>query len=174
MFAGENVYLRTVELTDVQLILLWENNSKDWRFSDSEAPYSFYEIEEFVKNASQIRNTRQARFIISTIEGDRAVGIVDMFDIDFKHRRAGVGILIAEDDSRQKGYAYEALQLVEKYAHDFLELDQLHCIIQEDNEKSINLFEKLGYLRNGVKKNWFLYREKAIDAYFYQKIIVNE
>ncbi|HLW29984.1 MAG TPA: GNAT family protein [Brumimicrobium sp.] len=171
MLKGKNIYLRQIEESDINILLLWENDTENWRYSESEAPFSIHQLEHYIKNASHVRQNQQLRFIICLIENDLAIGTIDLFSIDFKHLRAGVGILIANKENRQKGYAQEALKLLEIFSSKKLELKQLYCEIQEDNKGSIQLFEKAGYVKTGTKKNWYKFKNDVIDAYFYQKFI---
>jgi diamine N-acetyltransferase len=171
MLKGKRIYLRQIEETDVNILLLWENDTENWRYSESEAPFSLHQLQHYVKNASHVRQNEQLRFIICLIENDKAIGTVDLFKIDFKNMRAGVGILIANPENRQKGHAQEALVLMEGFASRRLNLDQLYCDIQADNKASIQLFEKAGFIQTATKKNWYKFKDNAIDAYFYQKFI---
>ena len=100
------------------------------------------------------------RFIICENDSDCSVGTVDLYDVNFKHGFASVGILIAEEKARRKGRAKESLGLLIEYARDILELTNLQCSIHGDNEPSVQLFESLGFLRIGLRKNWFIYKGK--------------
>lgn len=171
MLKGKGIFLRQVEETDANLLLLWENDVENWRFSETEAPYSRFEILEYIKNASQVRENKQLRFMICLNETQEAIGTLDLFSISFKHHRAGVGILIAKEENRGKGFARESLQLLEEYAVDQLGLTQLYCDILADNETSIQLFEKIGFEKTGTKRNWYNFKSGTIDTYFYQKFI---
>lgn len=171
MLEGSKVYLRQIEMEDVNLLLLWENDVENWRYSETEAPYSLFEIKSYVESASQVRANQQLRLIICKVETDEPIGTVDLFEIDFKNARAGIGILIAEKENRQQGFAIETLALIEKFAATNLSLEQLYCDIQVDNKASIQLFERAGFKHNGTKKDWYKLKDEKLDAYFYQKII---
>ncbi len=89
------------------------------------------------------------------------VGLIDLFDFDPFHLRAGVGILIANNKHRQKGYATEALHLLTKYAFETLQLHQLYCNIGTNNPISIQLFKNAGFEEVGIKKGW----NKTVDGW---------
>ena len=95
-----------------------------------------------------------------------SVGTVDLFDFDPFHLRAGVGILIASDKNRGKGYATMALKELIKYAFKTLQLNQLYCNISTDNEASMQLFQSCGFEMVGIKKKWIKtptgYKDEAI------------
>ena len=82
------------------------------------------------------------------------VGAIDLFDFEPFHQRAGVGILIANKEHREKGMATEALAILIGYAFKTLRLHQLYCSIATNNEPSINLFTKAGFILIGEKKDW--------------------
>lgn len=171
MLKGKKIYLRQLEEEDVNILLLWENDTENWRYSESEAPFSLHQLQHYVKNASHIRENQQLRLIICLNENDLAIGTIDLFTIDFKNQRAGIGILVASKEHRNKGYAQEALTLMSGFASRRLGLSQLFCDIQADNTASITLFENGGFEKTGTRKNWYLFKNQAIDAYFYQKFI---
>lgn len=77
-----------------------------------------------------------------------------MFDFEPQHERAGVGILVYDPAQRGKGYGAEALALLEEYARTVLRLRQLWCNVLADNVPSLTLFERAGFRRVGVKKEW--------------------
>ncbi|MBI1837356.1 MAG: GNAT family N-acetyltransferase [Flavobacteriia bacterium] len=168
MLKGIKVYIRTVEPSDATKLLLWENNVTNWRVSDTEVPFSMYDIKNYIENQHNIRSTGQLRFIICKTESDEPVGAIDLYDANFKHGRAGVGILIGEIDDRSNGYATESLNLLKEYAEIVLGLHALYCSIHADNESSIRLFEKCEFEKIGIRKEWYLEKGKRIDEILYQ------
>lgn len=171
MLKGKKIYLRQIEENDVNILLLWENDIENWRYSESEAPFSLHQLQHYVKNASHVRQNQQMRLIICLNENDDAIGTIDLFKMDFKNQRSGIGILIANKENRNKGYAQEALGLISSFASRRLGMVQLFCDIQADNQASITLFENGGFEKTGTRKKWYIYKDQVIDAYFYQKFI---
>ena len=109
---GKQIYLRALEPDDVDVLYKWENNRQIWHVSNTQTPFSRYVLEQFLVNAHEdIYTNKQLRLIISEVNKEDAVGAIDLFDFDPYHLRAGVGILIA-DEFRNKGYAFEALELL--------------------------------------------------------------
>jgi diamine N-acetyltransferase len=160
MLKGKTIYLRSVEEDDATTLFMWENNPENWKVSNTEVPFSMTAIHELIEQQSNIRNSGQARFIICENDSDYSVGTIDLYDVNFKHGFASVGILIAEEKARRKGRAKESLDLLIEYARDILELKNLQC--------SIQLFESLGFNRIGIRKNWFIFKGKRIDEISYQ------
>lgn len=154
MLKGEGVYLRTIEPTDVDVILKWENNPDNWTVSNTLVPFSRKLIEDYVNSAQDIYTIKQIRFVICENDSERPIGSIDLFDFDPFHQKVGVGILIEELSDRRKGHALEAIELVKEYCFSVLVLHQLYCNILSDNKASISLFEKAGFSVSGTKKDW--------------------
>ena len=47
-------------------------------------------------------------------------------------------------------------------------INQLYTNIKSTNQKSIKVFEKSGFIRNGVKENWIRNENSFVDVFFYQ------
>ncbi|MBW6499368.1 MAG: GNAT family N-acetyltransferase [Bacteroidales bacterium] len=170
MLKGENVLLRPVEIKDVDSLYHWENDPENWLVSNTITPFSKFFLEQYVVGAqNDIYADRQLRLIIEDHEG-RTCGAIDLFDFDPHHRRAGIGILI-EAESRGKGLGTEALQLVIDYAANTLNLHQLHCTIDHDNERSLSLFKKMGFELSGNRKHWTWRPDGWMDEHFLQLIL---
>jgi diamine N-acetyltransferase len=168
MFKANSVFLRVVEPHDAPLLLLWENNPQHWKVTDTEVPFSMQAILQLIDQQQQIRMTGQLRMMICLNETEEAVGAIDLYDVDFKNKNAAIGILIGDEKNKKKGYAAESLVLMQEYAKNSLELHNLYCSIQADNEASIHLFEKIGFEKIGTRKEWFLMKGQRVDEILYQ------
>ena len=167
---GKHIKLRALEPSDVDLIYNWENNTAIWKVSNTIVPFSKETISQFITYERDIYADKQLRLVICKIEDDKAIGTIDLFDFDMRHQRAGVGVLLAEESERKKGYASEALEIVINYGFTTLMLHQLYCNIPSDNVASVKLFEKHGFKRMGEKKDWIRSSEGWTDELLYQLI----
>ncbi len=154
---------------DIHLMVLWENNPENWKVSGIDKPYTYLELKAFVEDEEPIQISKQERFIICKLDDQTAMGTIDLFDVNFIHGFGSVGILIAESENRNKGYASESLDLLSQYAKNELGLRNLKCSIQSDNQASIKLFEKAGYKFIGKHENWFVDGAKFTDELLFQK-----
>ncbi len=173
MLKGKNVFLRPVEMKDVDALYLWENNPENWLVSNTVTPFSRFFLEQYVVGAlNDIYADKQLRLIIEDLHG-ATCGAIDLFDFDPHNRRAAIGILV-ETGSRNKGFGTEALQLVINYANNTLNLNQLHCTIDFDNTRSLKLFQKLGFEITGQRKQWKWRSSGWLDEHFLQLILKQE
>lgn len=153
------VKLRAPELSDIELLYIWENNMDIWKVSNTITPFSRFVLKKYIETAHlDIWDTKQLRLIIEAKDQNSLmytpVGLIDLFDFDPFHLRAGIGILIANTEFRQKGYATEALKIMTRYSFETLQLHQLYCNISVDNAISIQLFKNVGFETIGIKKDW--------------------
>ena len=140
-----------------------------WRVSGTVAPFSRHVLSRLIEEQQfDIYATRQMRLVIE--HDGQAVGAVDLFEFDPHNRRAGVGIIV-DSQHRAQGLGHDALKALEQYARQTLHLHQLWCSVTVDNEASLKLFRKAGYVECGLRREWILTPEGALDEILMQKII---
>jgi diamine N-acetyltransferase len=165
----KNIILRALEPEDLELLYEWENNEIYWSISNTVSPFSKFTLKRYLENSHKnIFETGQLRFMIDHIEDKVTIGTIDVFEFDPFHKRAGIGILIANESYRRKGYASMSLICLIKYCFKTLQLRQLYCNILSNNTVSINLFKKHGFIESGVKKDWILTETGFMDVCFFQ------
>ncbi len=153
---GKNIYLRALEPGDLDFLYDIENDEDIWTIGNTRTPYSKYVLKAYLENAHKdIHEVKQLRLVICTKRG-RKIGLIDLFDFEFHHRRAGLGLVIRNEEDRGKGYGKEALSLLVDYCFKQLNLNQVYCNIGADNEVSLGLFKSVGFEQIGEKKAWNL------------------
>jgi len=167
---GKKIHLRALEPEDIDFLFTVENDDSYWEVSSTQTPFSRFILEQYIASAHQdIHEVKQLRLIIVENDSKKNVGFIDLFDFIPQHRRAGVGILII-DNEQHKGYASEALELLIDYSFNQLNLHQLFANITPDNTKSLALFEKHNFLKVGTKKEWVLSKGEFKDEILFQLI----
>ena len=168
---GNSIYLRALEPNDLEFIYAVENNESIWEVSNTQTPYSRFLIKQYLKNANQdIYEAKQLRLAICKDQDFPAVGLIDLFDFDPKNNRAGVGILIQNQEERNIGIGTEALGLLIQFAFTQLNLHQLYANIDSENNSSLTLFTKFEFQKIGIKKQWNLVNGKYKDEILFQLI----
>lgn len=167
---GTSIYLRALEPGDLEFLYVLENDMSIWEISGTKTPYARHVLKQYLDNAfKDIYEVKQLRLGICDME-DRLIGLIDLFDFDPGHRRAGVGIVIRSESDRNKGVGTEALQLLEDYAFHVLDLRQLYANVGAENTASLHLFNNLGYQQAGIKKDWIRTGKGYKDEILLQKI----
>jgi len=145
VLTGQHIFLRDLQSDDTEVMLRWENDTENWNVSGTTKPFTKSEIKIFVSVKPNLELNEQLRFVICLNDSEKPIGTLDLFEFDIQKKTVGIGILIAEKEYRNKGYAEEALNLVIAYCRNELTLVNLFCNIQKDNTTSIRLFEKCGF-----------------------------
>lgn len=167
----KNIKLRALEPEDLELLYEWENNEIYWSISNTVSPFSRYTLKRYLENSHKsIFETGQQRFMIDHIEDKISIGTIDVFEFDPFHKRAGIGILIANESYRRKGYASMALTCLINYCFKTLQLHQLYCSIMVNNPGSIDLFRKHGFIQMGSRKDWIKTENGYTDIIMFQLI----
>jgi diamine N-acetyltransferase len=164
--------LRALEPEDLELLYEWENNSSNWIISNTVVPFSKYTLKRYLENSHKsIYETGQLRLMIDhNTENTTTIGTIDIFDFDPFHKRAGLGILIAKEEYRRKGYASMAIVCLIEYCFSTLQLHQLYCNILANNCESMELFKKAGFVQSGIKRDWVKTSDNYLDEYIFQLI----
>lgn len=167
----KDIRLRALEPEDMELLYDWENNEIHWLISNTISPFSKYTLKRYLENSHKnIYETGQLRLMIDQIPDKVTIGTIEIFDFDPFHKRAGLGILIANEIYRRKGYASMALRCLITYCFKTLQLHQLYCNILGNNSESIDLFKKQGFVQAGIKKDWIKTSDGYLDEYMFQLI----
>lgn len=174
LLKNEHIRLRALEPEDLEWLYEWENNADLWRVGHSLTPYSRYILKEYIAESHRdIFDLKQLRLIIEICDTHEAVGMIDLFDFDPHHRRAGVGILV--DEAYQgKGIGAEALLLLIDYSFSFLKLHQLYAHMAVNNVSSKNLFSRCGFTVSGTINDWLIDENGYQDVYLMQRINTEE
>ena len=158
---GKTIVLRALEPDDLETLYRWENNTEVWEVSGTTVPFSRHLLSEFIKRSDQdIYINKQLRLMIELTKNKKAIGCIDLFEFDPLNRRAGIGILIADEKERRKGYASESLEIIVSYCFGTLGLHQIFAHVLKENSSSVNLFLKSGFEVSGIKKDWILSGKK--------------
>ena len=167
------MHLRALEPDDIDFLYALENDPAIWGVSDTLAPVSRHALREYLAHASaDFYVVRQLRLVITTEIGSPPVGIVDLFDYDPLHQREGVGITILAQ-SRARGYARQALELLKNHARHVLRLHQIYATVGAGNTASLKLFRAAGFRRVGVRHGWLRTATTWQDAVEWQCLLAD-
>ena len=148
MLKGKNITLRPLQDSDLDFLFEIENNTENWQFGSEKKQYNKQELLDYIKNAqTDISLAKQYRFVIDL--NSIPIGFIDLFN--YTNDNAGIGVIITEK-YRKKGFAKEALNLLDDYAFVILDINQLYCSITKDNLRSMKLFTSCGFESKKEKK----------------------
>ncbi|KLN95853.1 spermidine N1-acetyltransferase [Moellerella wisconsensis] len=136
--------LRPLEREDLAFIHQLDNNASVMRYWFEEPYEAFVELSDLYDK--HIHDQSERRFIVENAA--QKVGLVELVEIDYIHRRSEFQIIIAPN-FQGKGYATRAAKLAMDYAFSVLNLYKLYLIVDKENIKAIHIYEKLGFHTEG-------------------------
>jgi RimJ/RimL family protein N-acetyltransferase len=152
MIEGKNIYLRVMELEDMDCYREMINTPA---VSDKVVGWGFpvsteSQIEWYHK---AIHDEKNKRFTIVDKESNMPVGMVTLSGIDWHNRSATHGIKLHPSCPKCKGIGTDAVMTLMKYAFEEVNLNRLDSSHIEGNIPSEKLYLKCGWNIEGMKKN---------------------
>ena len=147
----ERLILRGINETDATEIVEWRSDPEVYRYFKS--PHKITVKEHFNwYNNSYLQNDMRLDWICIEKGTGKKIGV---FGLGFGTDSAEVNYLLAPD-SQHKGYASEAIRCLLEYA---AKKNAIHIIaeIHKDNDPSIRLIRKLGFIRERKEGDFEIY-----------------
>ncbi len=151
----ERLHLRGLRVADASDVLVFRGDPIVQRFDDP--PIStIAEAEAFIEELLAAAGRAEILHWAITHAGvDRVVGLVTLQQLDHNgdrhHRRAEVGYGIAHA-LWGRGIGSEAVRAVVDYGFDTLGLNRIYARTIADNNESVRLLERLGFIREGTQR----------------------
>lgn len=95
-------------------------------------------------------------------ENQEFVGIVELFNISWKNRRAELSIAL-KPSMRGKGYGNKAIKKILSIGFDELGLNRIWLRVLENNNKAISLYKKVGFSQEGICRGESLRRGQFVN-----------
>ena len=152
------IRLRKIEPTDLPYLYQWENDASAWADGNNHNPLSQQDLRAYIEaTTGDIYRDGQLRLIIESDSdsGHATLGCIDLFDFAPRNRRAAIGMYIAPD-FRSKGVGHQAVQALERYAFDFLQLRLIYAVIADSNIPCTALYRSMGYTPSASLPAWTL------------------
>lgn len=162
-----DVIIRPITEKDIPDKVRWYNDDEIVRFLHYEDKFTVEKSLEWLRKIQH--DTTRYENVIQIKEGDniKNVGIIGLFNIDLKNKKAGFYITIGEKEYQGKGIAKMAA--IKFLAHCFLKFDlkKIYLYTDVENIRAQKLYEKLGFVKEGLLRKELFYKNKFIDRYYY-------
>ena len=80
--------LRAIEVTDVDTVMAWENDSSQWDSCNTSAPFSRKQLWDYAVNYNNdIYATGAIRLMVVERSTNKLVGSIDIYDFNRHHNR---------------------------------------------------------------------------------------
>lgn len=133
-------------------------------------PRSSAELHRKIADTAGPQPATAYTFVLAT-ENHRLVEEVSIHTIDWRNLHAQVGICIWRSEDRRHGYGRAGAEWAITWATGHLGLRRLEAWILEDNAASLELFGKLGFVREGTLRKRYLRNGRYVDVHVLACII---
>jgi [ribosomal protein S5]-alanine N-acetyltransferase len=116
---------------------------------------------------------QQIQWAVTVRPDDRAVGLFGFNYWQRFHRRAEIGYDLARG-VWGRGYAYEGMAAIVRFGFEEMGLHRIETETILDNTRSIRLLERLGFQREGVRREYSLEEDGAFHASTIWGLLVHE
>lgn len=158
---GERIVLREYRKEDLPYIHEWVNNPKITdMLSDFIFPHTLNRTENFLEAMLKTTENDLCGFVIAYKDTEEYLGQIDFIKIDWKNRRALMGMIIGKEEYHNKGYGTEAMKLLLEYGFNRLGLNKVELEVRAYNKKALRCYEKCGFKVEGVfRQDFFIHGE---------------
>ena len=172
MSQRNSIKLRAIEPEDLELLYTIENDTDMWDISSAKLNYSRYALKQYIAQQPQeIAVCGEMRLIVTDSHTGKAVGIADLTNYSPADRSAEIGITVLKSE-REKGYARAAIEELERYAKNYLNIRMLYAHTSADNNPAAKkLFLASGYKDVATLPEWHFFRGKYENLTVFQKKI---
>jgi len=125
-----------------------------------------------VRNWLRRRNseTHSLFFIIGDAETDACAGFIQLIGIRPRHCDGALGIAVHSEFSG-RGFASEAIALLENHAAVTRGLRKITLQVMQQNERAVQLYERLGFRRVGVLVQHYEYDGSYLDVLVMERMV---
>ena len=153
IIAHGSVYLRPAERDDLPLFVRWLSDARTTRTLAVRSPFSLPLEEGWFARLLEQHGREQWHFTICRLADDRAVGAIDLHDIQLVNGSAAVGIMIGDPADTNQGYGSDGLRALLGFGFGELRLERIWLDVYDYNERARRVYERAGFVHEGTLRH---------------------
>jgi len=158
-----NITVRKFDAGDIQRKVDWINDSDNNKYLHYDLPLEYQKTLDWFEKIKDRTDRYDA-----VIEADGVpCGLIGLLSIDRKNRKAEFYICMGEAAYKGKGVARQASRLILDHAFNNLGLNRVYLYTEVDNKAAQRLFEKVGFVKEGVIRSDLLVNGRYVDRIIY-------
>jgi [ribosomal protein S5]-alanine N-acetyltransferase len=161
------LHLRQKRESDAKEILFLRSDPRVMKYINKERAASIDDALAFIRRINELeKNNEGITWGITLKEGGPVIGSICIWNIQKQHYRAEIGYAL-HPDMHRKGYMQEAIVAVIDFGFNTMKLHSMEGCVNPENEASIRILEKNGFVREGYFRQDFFYDGKFYDSGVY-------
>lgn len=155
--------LRELERKDLVEINKWRNKEELITFLG--APFRYINLEVDIKwyESYMLNRNNAIRCAITRKDEDEILGLVSLVNINYINQTAEFHIMIGNEENCAKGIGAFATNAILMHAFYNMNLRRIELGVLANNARAIKLYEKVGFKREGLKRQAVFKNGKYID-----------
>ena len=148
---GEEVVVRTLEREHCRELWVAYEPAEPLPTEPLNPGLSIEAADQWFQEMQAKQGKEQVYLGVFTHEG-KLVGDVQLSNIDWRHRTAGIGLSIARKVDRGQGYGRDATVTLLRYGFQHLDLHRVSAATAEHNAAARRVLEKCGVVQEGRER----------------------
>ncbi len=161
------IKIRKFQVEDISFKVKWINSTENNQFLHYDLPLN---EEKTLLWFNSIKDKNNRVDFTITYNGE-PVGIIGLINIDINNRKAEYYITLGGAKFKGKGIAKIASDLLIKNSYTTYKLNKIYLFTEVENYSAQRLFEKIGFIREGLLKEDLIHNGKKVDRYIYGLLV---
>ena len=173
MFRGEKTQLAAVQREYLPKYVEWLNDWEIAQFLKPGVPMPFNLEDETDWFENRRKSKDSFLFAILTRDDGKLIGNCGLHNVNFKNRKAVIGIFIGDKNYWNKGYGTDTTRTLIRFGFEELGLNLVELKVYAFNPRAMRCYEKAGFRRVGTHRQG-LYRNGKFHDEFLMSILREE
>jgi ribosomal-protein-alanine N-acetyltransferase len=166
----ERLNLRRISDQDQQEIFFLRSDKEMLQFLDRDPAKSIDEARQWIRTINGgIDDNQYIAWALALKDDPKLIGTITFWNVKTEHYRAEIGYAL-HSLFQGKGLMQEAMSVVLEYGFNTLKLHSVEANVNPDNQRSIQLLERNGFVREAYHRENYYYNGRFLDSAIYSLI----
>ena len=150
MFEKEKIYLsREISQDELSILLYLRNNELYESFYLYNLPETTFDISRFQR---KVNEGGTLYYTLRFSETKELIGYIGLYNLNYIDRNVEIAIIVLSE-YRGQGNGRRALEIIEEYCFNYLNLNKIYLSVISGNIAAYELYKKQNYIIEGTFKN---------------------
>ena len=145
----------------VEKVREWRNSKEIKSYMINDHYISKNEHQEWILKLKKSKESKA--WVIDYM--DKPIGLVYLINIDYKNKKTDWGFYIADQIYRGKGIGSVILYKLMSHVFDYMNFNEMHTKVLENNITAIELYKKFGFKKEDVLDEKIIRNRKKIEIF---------
>jgi RimJ/RimL family protein N-acetyltransferase len=160
--SGPRLYLRPIEREDAPRLASFLNDPQVRRTLLAHRPLSVAQEQTFLETTG--RDEHHVVLGISRQGQEELIGATGLHGLDFRSRRAELGLVIGDHSAWGQGFGTEATRMMLDYGFGTLNLHKVWLQVYAHHMPAIRVYERVGFRKEGVQREQHYVEGRYVDG----------